>query len=157
VTLPPAVLWVDPGKMTGIMEITYGGYHTWNDEKPFYEACMLIEQECEAYHSSLAIGWERFDINDQTHKKTQGGIKDALHMIGVCRYLSFKYGCRMLPEAHQHTPDLAEQRQLKRLGWWIPGKDDAQSAACHMLRWLMQEGELTPAQRELLYSGNQTA
>ena len=32
---------------------------------------------------------------------------------------------------------------LKALGWWAPGLDDAQSAACHMLRWMMA-GNMAP-------------
>jgi hypothetical protein len=147
---------VDPGKMTGIAYLNER-HEFAADEFAFGPACREIGSLCERFGRTLAIGWERFDINDQTHKKTQAGTKDALHMIGVCRYLVARYECRALPEAHQHTPDLHEQRQLKRLGWWRPGKDDAQSAAGHMLRWLMSTGELTPAQREALYSGNETA
>jgi hypothetical protein len=153
--LPLAVLWVDPGKMTGIASLTIAGQQPGHkfgaDEFPFQEACSRVESWCSGWGQSLAIGWERFDINSQTHKKTQGGTKDALHVIGVLRYLTGKYGCRFLGEANQHTPGPHDQRQLRKLGWWVPGKDDAQSAACHMLAWLTRENELVPAWRDLLY------
>jgi hypothetical protein len=150
-TIPPVVLWVDPGKMTGVAYLNERREFA-ADEWPFGPACREIGSLCERFGRTLAIGWERFDINSETHKKTQAGTKDAMHMIGACRYLVARYECRFLGEAHQHTPTPVERDQLKRLGWWRPGKDDAQSAACHMFRWLMAEGELTPAQRELLYS-----
>lgn len=154
------MLWIDPGLMTGIaMLATEHDFGQRIDpqfsarELRFLPACETIEMNCRAYSRRLAIGWERFDINDRTHKKTQAGIKDAMHIIGVCRYLTAAYGCRFLGEANQHTPDRNEQAQLKKLGWWVPGKDDAQSAAAHMLRYLVRENELTPAMRERLYTG----
>lgn len=163
-TLPPAVLWADPGKMTGVAVLSSNDA-SWGtmflkgtepsfaaNEFPFRPACDEIEAFCRRYGASLAIGWERFDINADTHKKTREGITDALHMIGVLRYLTGHYRCRFLGEAQQHTPDAIEKRHLARLGWWRPGKDDAQSAACHMLRWLIRENELTPAWRDLLYT-----
>jgi hypothetical protein len=161
VTLPPAVLWADPGKMTG-MALYYEPvwekgpvFHA--DEMAFDPACAEIEKICAYYGEKLAIGWERFDINAGTHKKTQGGTKDAMHMIGVLRHLTRKYSCRFIGEAQQHTPEPHDRRMLEKLGWWTAGKDDAQSAACHLLRWLVNEDELTPAQREALYTGDETA
>lgn len=161
--LPPAVLWADPGKMTGfalyktaepglgrLVPLARPSFEAY--EMPFDQACQIAEHVCWKYGDGLALGWERFDINAQTHKKTREGINDALHMIGVLRYLTAKYRCRFLGEAQQHTPDRAEREQLTRLGWWVPGKDDAQSAAAHLLRWLVRENELTPAMREVLYS-----
>lgn len=148
--LAPATLWVDPGKMTGIALLTGGGNLS-AVEWPFWPACREIESVCQDYGRRLAIGWERFDINDSTHKKTREGTMDALHMIGVLRFLTARHECRFLGEAAQHTPTQDEARYLARLGWWRPGKDDAQSAACHALRWLIRANELTPAMREVLY------
>jgi hypothetical protein len=146
----------DPGGMTGIASLSLAGqqpgYQFSAVELPFQEACAKIESWASGWHSSLAIGWERFDINAETHKKTRAGVYDALHVIGVIRYLALKYGCRALTPLQQHTPTAADRAKLEKLGWWVPGKDDAQSAACHMLRYLEQENELTPAYRERLYS-----
>lgn len=148
---PPHMLWVDPGKMTGLAYLNQdGGFGA--REFPFWPACKEIEVLAARHTVELAIGWERFDINADTHKKTREGITDALHMIGVCRFLTARYSLRFLGEAQQHTPDADEKRQLITLGWWRPGMDDAQSAACHMLRWLARTQNLTPAQREVVYS-----
>jgi hypothetical protein len=155
--LPPAVLWADPGKMTGIARLSIAGhqpgYKFSAEELPFQDACQVIDLWCQGWGPSLAIGYERFDINSETHKKSRAGIHDAIHVIGVIRYLAAKYGCRLLEPAQQHTPDAADRGRLQALGWWVPGKDDAQSAACHLLRWLVRENELSPAQRAVLYSG----
>lgn len=146
--LPPAVLWVDPGEMTGLAK-----YETYNagfsaDELPEEEAWQRIEAMARYYGRRLAIGWERFTITARTHKLTSQPA--ALETIGVCRYLALAWGCHVLEPAQQHTPDAADRKRLQALGWWVPGKDDAQSAACHMLRWLMSTNELTARQRELI-------
>lgn len=154
--LPPAVLLVDPGGMTGLAGLSLAGQQQGHkftaEELPFQEACARIESWCSGWGPSLALGWERFDIDDKTHTKTRAGTYDALHVIGVCRYLALKYGCRAIGAVGRHTPDAADRRALTALGWWVPGKDDAQSAACQLLRWLTRENELTPAMRATLYS-----
>jgi hypothetical protein len=144
--LPPTVLWVDPGKITGIACLADGQFSA--NELPFLPACETIEGICRCYGSKLAIGWERFTITRNTHKLTPQ--PDAMHVIGVCRYLSAAYLCRVLPEAQQATPSPLEQAQLRALGWWEAGQDDSQSAAAHMLRWLVACNELPPKEREIL-------
>lgn len=157
--LAPATLWVDPGKMTGLAfyqvmpwspnwEEPLPQFHA--DELPFGPACYALEGLCQAWTNRLAFGWERFTINASTHKKTLEGTYDALHVIGVCRHLAQKYGCRVLPEAQQASPSPEEQKQLRALGWWIPSKDDAQSAAAHLLRYMQHSGDLPAKEREVL-------
>jgi len=144
--LPLAVLWVDPGKMTGLAYLSIAGQQPGHRfgalELPFQEACLNIDSMCQGWGSSLAIGWERFTITSRTYKLTPQ--PDALHVIGVCRYLAGKHGCRVLPEAPQATPGAAEQAQLRAIGWWQPGKDDAQSAAAHLLRYCVKTGNVPP-------------
>ena len=150
--LPPAILWIDPGGQTGLAYLTIAGqqegYKFGAEEKPFQDACRFIDMWCQGWGPSLAIGWERFTVTRNTHKLTPQ--PEAMHVIGVCRYLAARYGCRVLPEAQQASPGQLEQKELKALGWWVPSKNDAQSAASHLLRWLRQSGELPPREREIL-------
>jgi hypothetical protein len=146
-TLPPAVMWVDPGRVTGMALLAHGQWFS-ADEHMFYRACHQIESTCQSWGSMLAIGWERFTITGQTHKKTPQ--PDAMHMIGVCRFMAERYHCRVLPEAQQASPSPLEKRQLQAIGWWVPGKDDAQSAAAHLLRYLLKAGEVPPREAEIL-------
>jgi hypothetical protein len=147
--LRPCTVWVDPGLMTGIAEYYRDSSLLIAREYPFHDACTMIGKLCrDLAGGQLAIGWERFTIGPQTHKLTPQ--HDALHVIGVLRWQSRLYGCHVLPEAQQASPSKAEQDQLRRLGWWVPGKNDAQSAAAHMLRWMRREGELPPRERDML-------
>lgn len=142
------MLWVDPGEVTGLAryEVHRRGFAA--AEYPAEQAWDAIEAMAIGWPRVLAIGWERYTILPGTHKLTAQPA--ALETIGVCKFLARKYHCQVLPAAQQHTPDAVDQERLRRLGWWAPGKDDAQSAAYHMLGWLLRTGELPPREREIL-------
>lgn len=140
VRLPPAVLWADPGMMTGVALLNRDRMF-WADEFGFMEAGTRIEQLCNYYGPVLAVGWERYDIRPKT---PAADAHHAIEMIGVIRRIATRACCQLLPPAQQHTPKGAERRILQALGWWVPAKNDAQSAAWHMVAWLLREGIAPP-------------
>lgn len=121
------------------------------DEYPFQRAGEVLWNRMQMFNRNLAIGWERFTILPDTHKLTPQ--PEAIEVIGVARFLAGVFGCRLLTPANQHSPDKTDQARLKALGWWTPGKDDAQSAAAHMLNWMLRAGELPPREREMIKNG----
>lgn len=133
--LPVAVMWVDPGQMTGVAVLLHGNYF-WASEAGFMEAGSHIESWCNNYGPQLAVGWERFTIQPRTPPQNAA---DAIEMIGVTRRIATRACCQILPPAQQHTPKPAERRILQALGWWVPGKNDAQSAAWHLVAWMLRE------------------
>jgi hypothetical protein len=145
--IPPMVLWGDPGKMTGLAWLLAGGSIFQVDEYPFDEACFQIEQWCAYQGPLLTVGWEAY-------RPRRGVPQDdahfALEVIGVFRYLSRKHHCTVLPEGQPHDPDAADRKILIALGWWTPGKKDAQSAAVHMYKYLHRTGNLPPRERAIL-------
>lgn len=150
--LPPALLWIDPGKMTGLASLTtetqFHNLAFIADEFDFQGAGYMIEGMCVYWKRKIAVGWERFTITPNTHKKTRQ--PEAMEVIGVARYICGKYGCQVLEPAQQHTPDASDQARLRALGWWKPGKDDAQSAAAHMLNYLLRTGTLPAREAAIL-------
>jgi hypothetical protein len=146
--LPPCVLWIDPGLVTGLAWLLDGWqFHT--GEYGFMEAGTRIENTCTMYGSSCWVGWERFTIGPRTPPLD---AHHAIEMIGVARRYATRYGCRILTEAQQRTPKPLDQRRLKALGWWLPGKKDSQSASNHLLSWLLKQGEVPPRERAILDS-----
>jgi len=150
-TLPPAVLWADPGGMTGLAyffpyasrpDLRFGAR-----EYAFMDACSAAAAFCELHGRHGAVGWERYRA---LPGKPQKDAHLALEPIGVLRFFATANGCTILPEAQQHTPNAKDQERLKALGWWVPGADDAQSAAAHMLNWLMRSGNLPPREAQVL-------
>jgi hypothetical protein len=136
-TLPPAVLWIDPGKMTGLALFTRHPYTFQAWEQGFIPAGDSIEHLCRVWNHQLAIGWEQFTVGPHTP-----GIDahHAIEMIGVARRAAIKNRCQILTAATQEQRKIATQQMLESLGWWVPSADDAQSAACHMLAWMMRTG-----------------
>lgn len=134
--------------MTGLAVLV--GTAFWADEYPFQLTGSWIESMCVSWRDHLAIGWERFIIDAGTHKKTRQ--PEAMEIIGVARYFAARYGCQILTPADPHTPDKADQAALKALGWWVPGKNDAQSAAAHLLNWLIRANCL-PAEYATVLAG----
>ena len=140
------VTWLDPGDMTGIARLENGrDFHA--GEYPFQEACERIHALCAHWRGGLAIGWERYV---PSARRPQTHAADAMGIIGVARYLSAAYGCVVLPPAQQHTPRPPEQARLKAINWWKPNEDDSQSAACHLLNYLLRSNLLPPAEAAVL-------
>jgi len=138
-TLPPAVLWIDPGKATGLaLYIRHMRQFTVREEA-FISAGNLIESVCRAWGPQLWVGWEQFTIFPGT---PAADAHHAIEMIGVSRRLAMQNRCLILPAAAPSDRNVATMRLLKELGWWVPNRDDAQSAAQHCLSWMMRSGNL---------------
>jgi hypothetical protein len=144
--LPPAVLWVDPGLDTGLALLQNGsqpppGNSWWCDEFRFMEAGTYVESICQHYRGELAVGWESFDIRPRTPPVD---AHHAIEMIGVIRRISTRSCCQLLTPAKQEQRKTATRGMLTQLGWWVKGKDDAQSAAQHLLAWMLRENIAPP-------------
>lgn len=141
--LPPCVLWMDPGRITGLAWLWQedGGSRFWTGEWAFQEAGERIERTCAKYGPLLWIGWETYKPDPRL---PQTNARDATEPIGMARYLAGKHGCRVLQEADRHTPDADDRAMLIAAGWWLPGCKDSQSSAAHMMRWLRRSEQLPP-------------
>lgn len=144
--LPPAVMWIDPGMDTGLA-VLLKGRDFYADEFRFMEAAGAISYTCQVYREQLWIGWERYDID---RRLPQQDAHHATEMIGVARREAMENGCRILAPSQQHTPTALDRQRLQAIGWWRPGKDDAQSAACHLLAYLLRTNEVPPRERAIL-------
>lgn len=147
--LPPAVMWVDPGGMTGLATLIYGEQF-WADEYPPYQACQVVADFCTRWNYGAVIGWERFHIGPQTHKLTQEPVHQAIETIGVVKYLATAGHVRILTPAAPDDRKVASPARLRSLGIWPAGKDDAQSAAQHLVAWCLRTGDMPSTWRASL-------
>jgi len=146
--LPPCTLWVDPGGMTGCawLWLAETGWAFFADEYAFLEAGQHIEDTARRYRTTLVLGIEGYHIRPD---KPQTDAASAIEMIGVAKYHGLANGARIII-AEPRSPNESDQEKLRALGWWVPGKDDAQSAGCHMMRHLLRAGDLPPVFGERL-------
>ena len=140
-----ATCWIDPGGRSGIATLIGGQFAA--AEYPFFPACEVIEAMCAEHGPRLSIGWEAYYIRRNV---PQTDAHDAIGLAKVAEYLAGKYRCRALPPAAPHTPVPAEQARLRALNWWPSGQKDSQSAAAHLLNYLLQTGNLPPAEAAVL-------
>ena len=144
-TAPPwPVLWIDPGKMTGLALWSPGGIsspeHTfWCDEFDFMTAGDHVEAICIYHATGLRVGWEHFHV----HARTPGDdAHHAIEMIGVVRRIACRARVITLKPAPPGSRDIATREMLEHIGWWVTAKDDAQSAAQHMLAWMLRSDQV---------------
>jgi hypothetical protein len=133
------VLWVDPGKDTGLALFQPQNLPEASTvvlEEQFMQAGDRVESICGYYGRTLLVGWERFTIFPST---PPADAHHAIEMIGVVRRSAMEWGCQILTPAAPGDRNVATPAMLKELGWWIPGHDDAQSAAQHLLAWMLRE------------------
>lgn len=132
------VLWIDPGKMTGLAY--WAPWHQeWVvgiEEYDFMQAADRIGAHCAAHRRWLLIGWEHFVI---TPKTPPDDAHHAIEMIGVARLYAQLHGCQILPVAMPDERLTVSRKMLEAVRWWLPGKDDAQSAAQHLLAWMLRQ------------------
>jgi hypothetical protein len=146
--LPPAVMWIDPGKVTGIAVYERSQPQQFRvTELDFLAAGILIESWTLRYISMAWVGWEAFHVHPRT---PPADAHYAIEMIGVARHWALRHQCRVLTPPSPNDRKVATMAKLKTLGWWPPGQKDAQSAAQHLLAWLLRENEVPPRERELL-------
>ena len=143
---PLAVLWIDPGLATGFAGLDHGQF--WADEFDWNAACDKITGYANYYRSMLYIGWERFTIRPDTHKMSPQ--PEAYEFPGVIRYINHVYGCPLLSPAQPSERNVATPAMLKAIGWWTPGKDDAQSATQHLLACMIRSYCVPPDIQTLL-------
>ena len=151
-TLPPAVLWIDPGKMTGLalFHQPFGpgsAHEAVVSEFGFMDAAGHIEAFARMYAERLHAGWEDFTVRPSTPSID---AHHALEMIGVARFFATRHGCKILTPAKPGDRKIATREMLNALGWWRPGLDDAQSAAQHLCAWLLRSGNMPPREAAIL-------
>jgi hypothetical protein len=147
--LPPAVMWIDPGGYTGLATLTSGRFF-WADEFLPQQAAELIASFCERWNHGGMLGFERFHIGPQTHKLTQEPVHQTIEMIGVAKYLATINHVRILTPAAPDDRKPASPAVLRKLGLWPSGKDDAQSAAQHLVAWCLRSNNLPATWRATL-------
>jgi len=144
--LPPALMWIDPGLVTGVA-LLRDREMFWSAEAGFMEAGTWIENLCSSQGQHCWVGWESFRIHPHT---PPADAHHAIEMIGVTRRYATRYCCKILTPASPASPSALDQRLMKALGWWKPGFKDANSAAAHLLRFMMVSNAMPPHVQEVV-------
>jgi len=149
-TLPPCLLWMDPGGMTGLawLWLTDAGTPPsfYTDEYRFAEVGDHIEDTCRRFGPALVLGYESYRVRPNM---PQTNARDAMEPIGVLRHYGLRYGCQIV---HADPGDrlVMTRAILTGFGWWPKGKKDAASATQHLAAWCLRENCLPPRERAIM-------
>ncbi len=135
-----AVLAVDPGKCTGFLNNIPDRYE--QSQLPAMEFCDRAAVLAEANREELTIVCEMFVITQATLRKARE--PDALHVIGVLRWLAHQYGCAMAMQKPADAKNFCSDERLKKLGLYTPGEEHARDAARHYVVYAVKNGLIDP-------------
>ena len=139
---PSLTVWLDPGKVTG--------WATWrpaDDQFLSGQVTGLLEAANRVRDiigmvsagNLVAIGWEAFTIRPgSAHLDLD---TTALEVIGAVQWIAAEAKATVL-KPQQPSDRTLGQKHLATLGWHRPGPDHADSAASHLLSYLITTRQL---------------
>lgn len=146
------VVWLDPGKVTGVAcyDLEDAWFHSTQKEladlRLYFSEALLP-----AYGDVMTIGWEMF-INTSGGART-GDPSFSNEAIGLVRSLAQEHGIPLLKPQPSSARKLGNPVMLRRLGWYKPGKGHANDAAQHLLADLLKRHPMPHAIRAKLFPG----
>lgn len=81
---------------------------------------------------------EKYIITPATAKLSQQ--HDPLEIIGALKFLTRKYGHKLVLQSPSEAKAFSTNDKLKRVGWYQPGQDHARDASRHALLYLSKLG-----------------
>lgn len=146
------VAWFDPGQTTGAAVYDIDGDRFASGQYTNDELRTMVRDLIIRYGERLTVGWELYI---QTPRPRPGSkAKHSHSAIAVIESLCTEYGVPVLkgqPSAARAYGNTVVF--LRRLGWYAPGKQHANDAACHLYRYLLKQKPPPEKIRKGLLSG----
>jgi hypothetical protein len=144
------VLWLDPGKVTGLAWYDIEADQFFSHQYLDHDLIDVLESLADVYGHRMAVGW---GLYIQT-PRSKGTAKYSLEAIGKVKELLEERGIEIL----KGQPSSARNFQstvifLRRLGWYAAGKQHANDAACHLFRYLIRQRPIPQNIRKRLPAG----
>jgi hypothetical protein len=141
-TTPSFFMWIDPGLTTGWAMWYPATYHFYSGNVTgLIPAAAHVQNALRLPSRRAAIGWEPFAIRPGSSRLALDTT--ALEVIGAVKWIAYALNATVLPPSQPSDRKLGELH-LRTLGWHRPGPDHADSAASHLLSYLLRE-RLLPA------------
>lgn len=134
-TEPSFVVWLDPGRTTGLAWYDITADRFGSGEYDSGELADVLDALTTAHTGRIAIGWELYL---QT-PRSKGTASFSLGEIAKVRALCEERGVPVLKGQPSSARSLRSTVVfLRRLGWYRPGLGHANDAACHLFRQLIR-------------------
>lgn len=134
---PDVIAWFDPGLTTGSALYDIGRDRFASGQHTYGGLTFRLEELYHAYGERLAVGWELYI---QTSRPRAGSkAEHSNKAITIISEFCKTRGVRVLkgqPSSARRAGDTVVF--LRRLGWYRPGQQHANDAACHLFRHLIR-------------------
>lgn len=138
----PYVLAVDPGKTSG-WAYWYDGAIIATGEDEFIDLLTRTDMWIEAIaRGQGVIVCERYIINKGTLEKSRQYW--SLEIIGALRYLCLKHDVEFVLQSPSDAKAFSDNEKLRRMDWYVRGKQHANDALRHLLLYLVKSGNPPP-------------
>jgi ABC-type transport system involved in Fe-S cluster assembly fused permease/ATPase subunit len=138
------IIAVDPGKMTGVAtwDSKTGVFHAEEySVESFFEWVHTYVHQSVMEHGAenVQIVCESFIITPSTGKNSQAPW--SLELIGVCRFLTYRYGMRpMKLQSPAVAKTFATDQKLRAVEWHTKARGHANDAARHLMTYCATNG-----------------
>lgn len=131
-----AIVWLDPGKLTGWARLDAEETFLSGQEE-FNRMDELIDHWTAIGGPGLWLGWEMYIVTPGGG--SVGTAHYSLEMIGAARSACRRHGTTVLRAMPSSARKLGDDAKLRKLGWYRPGHRHANDAANHLLAFLLRE------------------
>lgn len=147
---PRFIVWLDPGKTTGLAWYDIDTDRFGSGQYDGDELMTVLDSLTTVHRDRIAVGWEMYL---QT-PRSKGIAHYSVGEIAKVRAMCAERGLPVL----KPQPSSARNLQstvvfLRRLGWYRPGLGHANDAACHLFRHLIRRHPIPEKIRTRLPSG----
>jgi hypothetical protein len=133
------IMWIDPGKVTGVAAWEPRPKLFWAMQDKPAQICQDLEARGKELGPRLHLGWEQFIITPGSKIKHD---QSASQTIGMLDWLCDRWDITRLPPQPSSARNLGMAGgKLETLGWDKRGPH-AKDAAAHLLSWLIRNGLL---------------
>ncbi len=131
------IVWFDPGKTTGGALYDIDADHFTSGQYTDEQLREALTGLILAHPGQLAVGWELYIQTPRPRPGSQA--KHSVSAIKIIEELCEEHDVPIL----KGQPSSARNFKstvifLRRLGWYAPGKQHANDAACHLFRHLIR-------------------
>lgn len=131
------IAWFDPGLTTGaaVYDITADAFHS--GQHDYVSLTRQLQEMHDTYGGRLAVGWELYVQTPRPRPGSKAAYSQrAIALIDeACQ----QHGTPVL-KCQPSSARMAKSTAvfLRRLGWYRPGQQHANDAACHLFRHIVR-------------------
>lgn len=133
---PSFIAWCDPGKTTGVAWYDIPADLFGSAQYDEHQLVPALESLIAAHRERIAVGWELYLQTARSKGDGQYSLGEIAKIKALCE-------TRQVPVLKGQPSSARNLKStvifLRRLGWYAPGKEHANDAACHLYRYLIKQ------------------